>query len=515
MYRILMRQGWDGPEVVIHSELGNKPRLMAAKLAKSVTTYDTLTVTADPTNPLYGDVRPLQTFIRVLRPDKHRQLFEGRVWTYQPAMTTDGTLTNEVAAMGLEDFLHDSTQPWKEYRNVSPKNFLQALITEHNNQVEAYKQIKLGVVTVTNSTDNVYRYTDDTKDTYDTIQDKLVSRLGGEIRVRHESDGLYLDYMPAIAEQSNQVIRLASNMMSLTQKLDPSAIFTVLKPLGKAADRTSTDGDGNSSTETSTPRLTIESVNGGSPFLRDEALIARFGVISVAQTWDDVTTASILKTKGQAALAAQKPVKEQIQIAAADLSLVHGSIDDYVCGNYNRIVNPLMAFDETQRIVTQDMDLCSPGNSTMTAGDVMLSQEEYVRRVTVAAKNAESQSAVYGAQIASLNTQVSNWAGQQDALAESEKALKALRSQPTVKLSAKAGVLEISYTITQGSVAADTYTAEISMDQNDWTAADPITSTSGVLYPPMAGVFYVHVKATLDGYDSGYSPAARITVTTE
>ncbi|WP_125703689.1 phage tail spike protein [Lacticaseibacillus daqingensis] len=514
MYRILMRQGWDGSEQVIHSEVGDGPRLMAATLGKAVDTYDTLTVSADPTNPLYGTVQPLQTFLRVVRPDKHRQLFEGRVWTYQPGdMATDGTLTNVVVAMGLEDVLHDSIQPFAEYHDISPRDFLAALISAHNAQVESWKQVQLGVVNVTNTTDNVYRYTDDGTDTYDTIQDKLVSRLGGEIRIRHEEDGLYLDYMTEIAEQSNQVIRLASNMLSLTQKLDPTAIFTVLKPLGKAADRTTTDDDGNSSTETSTPRLTIESVNSGSPFLRDEALIAEFGIITVAQQWDDVTDATNLLSKGKAMLAMQKPVKDQVQITAADLSMVNGAVDDFVCGNYNRIVNPLVSYDANRRIVTQDLDLCDPSQSTMAAGDVMLTHEQYTRQITLAAKTAEARLASTASQISSLNNKVTDLTGQAGTLAESEKALKALRAQPTVVLSAEAGVLQIEYTIVAGAVPADTYTPEISMDQNDWTPGDTISGKTGKFYPSMAGTYYVRVKATLDGYDSPYSPAARVVVT--
>lgn len=513
MYRVLMRHGWEGQEYLVHSDIGNGPRLMAAKIAKSVTSFDTLTLTADPSNVLFS-AEPLQTFIRVVRTDKQKQLFEGRIWTLQPGMATDGTITNEFTVMGLEDLLHDSVQPWKEYRNVSPKNFLQSLITEHNKQVESYKQVKLGIVTVTNTTDNVYRFTDDSKDTYDTIQDKLVSRLGGEIRIRHEADGLYLDYMPQISEQSNQVIRLASNMMNLTQKLDPTAVVTVLKPLGKAADRTNTSSTA-TTTETSTPRLTIESVNGGSPYLRDEKLISQFGVITVSQNWDDVTDAKNLMAKGQAVLDAQNPVKQQVQIAAADLSFGNSAVDDFQCGNYNRIVNQLLGYDQTLRIVSQDIDLCAPGSSTLQAGDVMLTQEDYVRQLTATAKNAQEIATAHSTQIASLSSEVTSWTDQQDNFAESEKALKALRAQPTVKLTTVAGVLQINYTIVPGAIRADTYTPELSADQNDWTPGDTIATTTGTFYLSEVGDFYVRVKATLDGYDSSYSPAARVAVTNE
>lgn len=293
------------------------------------------------------------------------------------------------------------------------------MIDQHNQQVEPYKQITLGNVTVTNSTDNVYRYTDDTKDTYDTITEKLINRLGGEICVRLESDGLYLDYMPEIAEHSNQVIKLSSNLMSLSQKTDPSKVITVLKPLGKAAERTTTGTTGETDTATSTPRLTISSVNNGSPFLTDSNLVNQFGIHVVSQTWDDVTTATVLKSKGDAVLASQSPVSETLQLNAVDLSLVGVAVDDIDCGNYYRVVNPLMAYDKEPRVVGQELDICAPENSTLTAGDAALSQESYTLQLIDQAEQAQLTADYYKSIIDGYDTQLSEISKEVDALKNS------------------------------------------------------------------------------------------------
>lgn len=381
MYRILMRQGWDGTETVVHSAVGSARRALSCKLSLSVDAYPTMTLSIDPTNPAFGNVNPFTTFFRVIRIDNQRVLFEGRALTYQPAMATDGSITEEVTAVGLEDLLHDSVQPWAEFHNTTPQAFLQKLIDNHNAQVEPYKQITLGTVTVTNSTDNVYRYTDDSKDTYDTINDKLIASLGGEIRVRNEGGKLLLDYEPEIAATSTQNIRLRSNMLSLTRKVDPSAVVSVLKPLGKAADQTTSSNSGDTTTETSTPRLTIASVNGGSEFLRDDDLVASYGVQTGAVTWDDVTEPANLLTKGKTWLQTQAAATEQIQITAVDLSMVGKVADDFFCGNYYPITNELLQYYATRRIVSQHLDICSPLQSTMTAGDVVMTLESYTKQL--------------------------------------------------------------------------------------------------------------------------------------
>lgn len=182
-FRITIREGWTGAEKVLNSDIFPHYRLVSAVLSKSTSSYDTFTFTIDPTHALYTEIDPYKCFVKITRPDKNATLFEGRVLTYTDSMDSSGTVEKQATCEGLEGFLHDSVQPWREFHNTTPKDFLQSLITEHNKQVESYKQITLGTVTVTNSTDNVYRYADDTKDTYDNIQDKLVSRLGGEMRI--------------------------------------------------------------------------------------------------------------------------------------------------------------------------------------------------------------------------------------------------------------------------------------------------------------------------------------------
>lgn len=343
--------------------LNGDPGLTSAVINYDVTSYPKLELTYAPSSPIYARIQPFISIFTV--PGK----FIGRALSVEESMDSSGQVSKKVTAAGLADVLHDSIQPWAEFHNTTPRDFLQALINNHNTQVEDYKKISLGTVTVTNSTDNVYRYTDDAVDTYQTIQDKLVSRLGGEIEVVLNNGQLVLNYVPKVGKQGQQIIALKRNLLALTETIDLSAIATVLKPLGATLDQ-GTDAQSN-------PRLTIKDVNGGSPYLRDEGLISQFGVQVKAQTWDDVTTASVLLTRGKDYLANQNLINNAVQLTAVDLSLIGKRADSFVNGNEYRVVNPIMGFDRYMRVVAQSLDLLNPANSTLTMGNPQQTLEQY------------------------------------------------------------------------------------------------------------------------------------------
>ena len=372
-YLVTIRKGWDGNEEILNSNFANGARLSSAVISKSVTEYDSFTFTIDPSHPWYAKIEPYQDFVKVYRPDKNLELFNGRVLTYSDSMDTTGLVQKTVVCEGLEGFLHDSVQPWAEFNNTTPADFLKAVINNHNNQVEDYKKIRIKQATVTNSTDNVYRYLDDAQDTYDTIQDKLISRIGGELKVKWGGDMLDLYYEPTIGKDATQSIILTNNLLSSSRSIDPTEVVTVLKPLGATQERNT---DENSSVDTSSPRLTIKSVNGGSEFLRDEGLISEFGIRVKAQTWDDVTTPQALISKGSEFLQNQKAIKHDVQVSYVDFSYLE-DVDMIECGDFITVINPVQGLQLTERIVTMSLDLLAIENSTVTLSNQPLNLKFY------------------------------------------------------------------------------------------------------------------------------------------
>lgn len=369
MYSVILTRQ-DGTDVEVHNSLVNSVKLTSAKITKAVNDIDAFSFTCTPQNQAYNNVRPLITLVKVINIRKHKTLFSGRVLNADDVMSTAGELSKDVVCESELAYLHDSYQNYGKWQNISPADFFAKIIAVHNSQVEPYKRFEVGVCDVKDSNNAIYRYTADETSTFDTIKDKLLDRLGGELQIRYQNGIKYLDYLQTTAKQGSQIIRLAKNLRSLKQSVDASNIITVLKPLGATLENQDTDSDA------SKPRLTIESVNNGNKWLKDDAKIAQFGIQSGVETWDDVTDANNLLTKAKAFLASQKTATVQYQLEAVDLSLIDNNVDDFECGNYHKVINPVMGIDDNLRIVGQTIDLIDVANSTLTIGDKMLSQEE-------------------------------------------------------------------------------------------------------------------------------------------
>lgn len=296
-------------------------------------------------NPGWNRIRPLRTLIRVFNSQDGKQEFAGRILKPTQIMTVEGLATIEYEAEGFLAYLQDSNQRHGEYRDITPRGFLQVIVDNHNRQVEPHKRMKLGDVTVTNTTDNVYRYLGYEK-TFPTIQDKLIDRLGGYLKLREESDGLYLDYLEDVGEFKNEPIRLGRNLKEMRREIDPTNVITRALPLGARI-----ESDDPDAVDASQARITIESVNNGLDYIDDPDLIDEFGIIEGEIAFDDVNLPSILKTRGEQFIASQKAAKLTYQITPVDLSSLDQSLESFETDNYYPIVNQLFDINETLQVI--------------------------------------------------------------------------------------------------------------------------------------------------------------------
>ncbi len=276
-------------------------------------------------------------------------------------MESSGLISTEVVCESELGYLNDSITQYGEYHDTSVRDYLQIILDNHNKQVSADKQFQVGIVEVE---ENLYRYLSYDK-TFATIKDKLLDRLGGELRIRYENGIRYLDYLTEIGEVKTTDIRLAKNLITIEQEQDPSDIISRLIPLGnKIGDDTE-------------ERLTISEVNHGINYIDDEEAIAKFGIIVGSETWDDVTLASNLLTKGKEFQKENNRIKKAHKLSALDLSLIGLDIDSFELGNYHPVINPLMQIDETLRIIEKSIIIESPESSTLTIGDKFLDIKDY------------------------------------------------------------------------------------------------------------------------------------------
>lgn len=167
-------------------------------------------------------------------------------------------------------YLLDSNIDSYDEISRTPKDQLQWIINTHNSQVESYKHFTLGNVTIEGAnTSEKFENTSD-QSSLDAITSGLVNRFGGHLFVRYSGDLTYIDWLAKDSGPiTKQKLKVGVNVKSLSRQVSPEDIFTVLKPVG---------ADG----------LTIESVNGGSKYIRNEEAIAEFGIIIRSESFSHI-----------------------------------------------------------------------------------------------------------------------------------------------------------------------------------------------------------------------------------
>lgn len=342
---------------VIHSD--GTDRISGGKIANSIDPrmidrVDSFSFTIYPNNTGYDLLKPLTTAVKVYDESADKDIFIGRVLKCPDSMDERGLICRKVTCEGRLGWLYDSVQPYVEYKMVGISTVLSSFLSKHNSQVGADKRIELGQVTVTAS--NNYTYTSNWDKTMDVIADKLVGKFGGEIQLRDKDGKVYLDYLESIGHGTDTTIELAVNLKTISREVDETAVITRLYPLGAKL----TDSE---------KRLTIGTVNGGKDYIEDSSLIAKYGVISGTQIWDDVTLASNLLSKGKEYLKSVNRAKVQYQITALDLSRIDKRFEQFELGCWYRVKNSIMGIDEDLRIVGISIDLDNPQASQLTFGD--------------------------------------------------------------------------------------------------------------------------------------------------
>lgn len=134
-------------------------------------------------------------------------------------------------------------------------------------------------------------------------------------------------------------IREGKNLRGLTLTEDPMGIYNRVYPLGY--------GEGDN-------QLTIESVNGGVPYIEDTASVAEFGVRMTIWSDKRFESAETLKASAQALMNKWREVIASWKISAADLSSITGEdIDKLKMGRVVRLNIPTLSKTVDLRIVKE------------------------------------------------------------------------------------------------------------------------------------------------------------------
>lgn len=311
-----------------------------------------------PEHPRYDDIHKLKSIIKVY--DKNTLVFRGRVLN----ITTGFNNEKQVTCEGELAFLVDSIQRPYDFmsgdRHTTVSELFAFFINNHNEQVEPAHRFIVGNVTVTDDNNYIVRSDSTYLNTWDSINKKLIESYGGYLNVRHDTDGIYIDYLSDMDRLSNQKIELGKNLLDLSQIAKGEDIATAVIPLGAKL----TDENGNQTDL----RLTIESINDGKDYVYNQEAVDIYGWIFKTVVYDEVTDKYNLKTKGNAALGEAVNTLNSIELSAVDMALIDSDINSFHLGTYVRVISKPHNIDSNFLVSKISINLLDPGQNTLTLG---------------------------------------------------------------------------------------------------------------------------------------------------
>ena len=276
-----------------------------AILTESLNDAGTLTFTVPPTNPEYSAIAERA---KVVLYDETNPYWRGFV------ISANKNAKNELAVtcVGELAYLNDSIQPQAKYQNKTPRELFTAYVNEHNAQ--SSEQFAVGLVTVSDPNDNVYRFTN-YETTLTALRDDLCASLGGFLRIRYDHHGVRILDLVTIEDYGNsngQIIEFGENLLDYAEGMSAEEIATQCIPLGVHLEEPVVEG--------LDAYLDIKSVNAGLDYVQDDDAVAALGEIKRVVHFDNVTDPQTLKNKGIEWLSSAQYAKLTIQVTAVDLS---------------------------------------------------------------------------------------------------------------------------------------------------------------------------------------------------
>lgn len=231
------------------------------------------------------------------------ELFRGELHGNTENMLRTGSFKTKGALSYLEGLQMD---PY-EYAG-SVEGYFKMLLNSYNSRASDWRKIQPGIVTVEDANDYIVRSNSGRVNYLKLLREKLVDRLGGYLWLRVVNGVKYLDYLAEINLFTGQDVRYGKNIVDIEQGIEYQDVYTVLIPEGKEDEETG-------------KKLSVESVNNGSPYVINQAALAVYGRRETVVSFPDVTVAENLLTKTQKALASYANPVKNIRVKAVDMAM--------------------------------------------------------------------------------------------------------------------------------------------------------------------------------------------------
>lgn len=303
-----------------------------------------------------------------------------------------------------DDFIDDENYIEASENGNVVEFFLNWLIENHNSQVQDFQKFKLGDVTVKDINNYITRSESKYANTWETLKSKLFdSALGGNLCIRYEADGNYIDYLEKFELTNTQDIVYGENLVDLKRDVDSSTTYSAIMPFGAEIEtkvEVVNEETGETTTETKKEILTLESIADGNinddivkitlpqgHFLYSKSAIENYGWIVAPTddtTWSDVTEPQNLLTKSTTFLLNDGVMlSETTEFKSVDLHFTDAEIRSFRIYRKQRAYSKPHNLSGIYDLTELDIDILNPQNTLITVGN---------SRRTLTSLNAQQQS---------------------------------------------------------------------------------------------------------------------------
>ena len=370
-------------------------KLFSPKLELELNKTGTFSFLIYPEHPYFDKLQKMKSIIKVYQDDE--LVFRGRILTDENGFYNE----KQVSCEGELAFLNDSIQRPYDFqtgdKHTTIPDFFKYLIGKHNEQVEEEKQFKVGRITVTDPNNYIVRADSTYLNTWETINQKLINTNGGYLWVRHESDGVYIDYLEDFDVAVDQIVEFGENLLSFKRQTNGADIATAIIPIGATVDNVPV-------TIANLPNETTGEIRKQNDFVYSVSGVLEHGWIFKKEDWNDVTEASNLLTKAKALVATTINQLVTIDLTAVDLASVDKNFESFKLGKYVQVYTKPHGINNYFLVKKLSIQFDNPQNNSLTLGTTYSAFTEQTEGSTIDLNELSGS-------VANLQNSVSNISG--------------------------------------------------------------------------------------------------------
>lgn len=210
-----------------------------AKLTLKANEIDDLEITVNNKNHwLYTHHKPFKTHVEVY--DDKKLIFRGRMLKPTNEMQSSGLLSHTYTFESIEAYLLDSAQRFYVNADMTATDLLKHILKWHNKDVSVSHQVEIRKNDFEKDKKTHYIKIEPTT-TWDALNNLLIKKFGGKLNFFFDSKKHknYLDYLDTSKKEykdsishTSPMLKIGSNLKSITYEQDPTNVITRLVPLG-------------------------------------------------------------------------------------------------------------------------------------------------------------------------------------------------------------------------------------------------------------------------------------------